>query len=410
MYLTNKWEKVLYKKSTLPDNNSDGFLTELQTNLNIVHYTLWEAVIAASTFMCQVDMVVAYFCVFEFVQINAVTSGHLALLTILLLAICETIFIIYNIQFLTTRSAIYDHLRTALTFLLFGFGFTPVIRTLTTTISTDTIYAVSMLTFGSSLVFHDYGANVAVVNTPLSVNLCLAASVFLISRIGDDLNAFFMLSLSVCLFSFWPTIRNYLFSRFWAIPLICMSILAISCSFALLLIVPELIGLFAVVHLIRIYSSISVVEQFAVYVRLFFKRILNQNLILIVDGATLDIAKLFGDMGNVPDTSGLLKKLAKFVEETKDQCNTEVVCINKEDFKQGFAIYGGLFVGLYWLLVLVAIILMCAGCRTRKSKNRDSDPKGEPSYDSGKNEFATGDMADNEELEVDVRHESPANT
>jgi hypothetical protein len=140
--MSNKWEKVLYKKSKFPDNYSDSFLTELQTNrrltlliinqisclVNIVHYTLWEAIIAACKFMCQVDMIVAYFCVFELVQMNALKFGHLASLTILLVTVCETIFLIYNAQFLNTRPAIYDHLRTALTFLLFGFGFTPIIR------------------------------------------------------------------------------------------------------------------------------------------------------------------------------------------------------------------------------------------------------------------------------------------
>lgn len=140
--MSTKWEKVLYRKSKYPDNYSDGFLTKLQTNrkllqsqnhftlpsVNIVHYTLWEAIIGASKFMCQVDMVIGYFCVFEFVQMNALKFGHLALLTILLVAICETIFVVYNAQFLNTRPAVYDHLRTALTFLLFGFGFTPIIR------------------------------------------------------------------------------------------------------------------------------------------------------------------------------------------------------------------------------------------------------------------------------------------
>jgi hypothetical protein len=84
--------------------------------------------LAASKLMCQIDVIVAYFCVFEFVQINALNFGHLALLILLLLTVFEAIFLVYNAKYLKSQTALYDHLQTALTFLLFGFGFTPIIR------------------------------------------------------------------------------------------------------------------------------------------------------------------------------------------------------------------------------------------------------------------------------------------
>lgn len=96
-----------------------------ESSVNIVHYTLWEAILASSKFMCQVDVIVAYFCVFEFVQLNALHSSHLALLVAGLLVVCEAVLIFSNFQ---RGSSTYDHLQTALTFFLFGFGFTPIIR------------------------------------------------------------------------------------------------------------------------------------------------------------------------------------------------------------------------------------------------------------------------------------------
>jgi hypothetical protein len=59
-----------------------------------------------------------------------------------------------------------------------------------------------------------------------------------------------MLSLAVCLFSFWPRIRNHLFLRCKCLPLIFIIILGTACSFALLFIMRELVGLLAILHLI----------------------------------------------------------------------------------------------------------------------------------------------------------------
>lgn len=52
-------------------------------------------------------------------------------------------------------------MKTALTFLAFGFGLSPVLMTLTETISTDTIYAMTTCMLLANLLFHDYGANAA---------------------------------------------------------------------------------------------------------------------------------------------------------------------------------------------------------------------------------------------------------
>lgn len=54
-----------------------------------------------------------------------------------------------------------DDLKTAVIFTGFSFGLSPVLVSLTETISTDTIYAMTTVMLLANLLFHDYGANAA---------------------------------------------------------------------------------------------------------------------------------------------------------------------------------------------------------------------------------------------------------
>ena len=147
--------------------------------VHVVHYTILELVAGACTFVCQLDVIILYYCIFEFVQTNAISTVQLNTAVCCLLFGCELIYLLLCRPPTTCFSSILrDHASTALTIGCFGYGFTPIIRsnlslnasqnaknsvfrTLTTSISTDTIYALSILVFLLSLVFHDYGAEVA---------------------------------------------------------------------------------------------------------------------------------------------------------------------------------------------------------------------------------------------------------
>ena len=52
-------------------------------------------------------------------------------------------------------------MKTVFIFVAFGYGLSPVFMTLTDTISTDTIYAMTAFMLLSNLLFHDYGADAA---------------------------------------------------------------------------------------------------------------------------------------------------------------------------------------------------------------------------------------------------------
>uniref|UniRef100_A0A915CUV3 NF-kappa-B-activating protein C-terminal domain-containing protein n=1 Tax=Ditylenchus dipsaci TaxID=166011 RepID=A0A915CUV3_9BILA len=242
------WENVLYKKSKFPDNFSDEtqFLCKLKKNVSVVHYSIWKSVVGASNVMCQIDIVVIYLLIFEFIQMKYLEVDQLMVIVAGFATLCASVYLTLNRQCFTT-DVIADHFRTLVTLLLFGYGFTPLIRTLTTSISTDTIYATSFFLFFLSLIFHDYGMDAPIVSTPFSVNLSFAASVFLISRVDTDQLAFYLMAFSMCAFSFWPRVRKPLFEMYTnCVPLILLLIL---CPATILLLVKGIESIpLAVIH------------------------------------------------------------------------------------------------------------------------------------------------------------------
>lgn len=121
--------------------------------------------------MCQVNMVAIYIGIFELVQTQQLASQTLLLIVASAVAFCFAAYV-RNEKSAFSLDLLTEHCRTLLTLVLFGYGFTPVVRccwkqvfselkrpfrTLTTSISTDTIYSTSMFLFAVSFVFHDYG-------------------------------------------------------------------------------------------------------------------------------------------------------------------------------------------------------------------------------------------------------------
>ncbi|PIK36366.1 putative phosphatidylinositol N-acetylglucosaminyltransferase subunit C [Apostichopus japonicus] len=103
-----------------------------------------------------------------------------------------------------------DNTRSALIFIAYAFGLSPVLQTLTDTVSTDTIYAMSVFMLLANFIFHDYGTSKVVVSKSLSLNASVFASVCLASRLPTSLHAFTTVSLALQLFALWPELRRKL--------------------------------------------------------------------------------------------------------------------------------------------------------------------------------------------------------
>uniref|UniRef100_A0A8R1XVQ0 Phosphatidylinositol N-acetylglucosaminyltransferase subunit C n=1 Tax=Onchocerca volvulus TaxID=6282 RepID=A0A8R1XVQ0_ONCVO len=205
-----KWRKILYERQPFEDEYSGGseFLKELRTNITVVEYSFMEAVCGASLVMLHSNAIIFYYLVFDSINTSSISSvQHFSLI----FAIALVLYTVY--LYMIRPRNLQDHFYTFITLLGFGYVLTPVIRTLTDTISTDTIYAMSFMLFLTSFIFHDYAMVAPLVSTVLSVNLSLAASVCLVSRVPSNESAFGLLALSMLLFSYWPQMRNVLYRK-----------------------------------------------------------------------------------------------------------------------------------------------------------------------------------------------------
>lgn len=231
------WRKVLWERLPFPDNYVDErFLEELRRNEGIRQYHYWAVVKEAGfvgqqlscvaifitlwLYMEQVTSVVLmewYTQIALFINFNFVTflQGLLSPEKLLSTSLACALLGYGLHQALTSqvesgsepRTRLAD-LQSASIFLSYTFGFSPVLKTLTESVSTDTVYAMSAVMLLAHLVSFPY----AQPSPPgsLSLNAALFASVCLASRLPGALHTFAMLSCALLVFALWPCLLQKL--------------------------------------------------------------------------------------------------------------------------------------------------------------------------------------------------------
>lgn len=96
------------------------------------------------------------------------------------------------------------HFKIVLIYIVIGYILSPVLHTLTDTVSTDTIYAWAVIMMLVHLMFFDYNVPAAFVSKSLSINAAIFSSVCLVSRLSTPFDAFVLLTISVKLFVLSP--------------------------------------------------------------------------------------------------------------------------------------------------------------------------------------------------------------
>ncbi|XP_040895369.1 phosphatidylinositol N-acetylglucosaminyltransferase subunit C [Toxotes jaculatrix] len=205
------WRKVLWERQPFPDNYVDQrFLEELRRNEGLRQYRYW-AVVKEAGFVGQQLSCVAIFITLWLYMEQGLLSPETLLSTSLVCALLG-----YGLhQALTSqvesgcepRTHLAD-LQSATLFLSFTFGFSPVLKTLTESVSTDTVYAMSAVMLLAHLVSFPYTQP----SPPgsLSLNAALFASVCLASRLPGALHTFAMLSCALLVFALWPCLLQKL--------------------------------------------------------------------------------------------------------------------------------------------------------------------------------------------------------
>lgn len=97
-----------------------------------------------------------------------------------------------------------NDLRTIITFIVVGRLFSPVLHTLTDTVSTDTIYTTTFLMMVIHMIFFDYGVGAAIVSNSVSLSTAIFASICLASRLSTAFNAFILMTAAIEMFVLFP--------------------------------------------------------------------------------------------------------------------------------------------------------------------------------------------------------------
>ncbi|UXI15339.1 cytochrome c oxidase subunit Va [Sarcoptes scabiei] len=191
-----EWRKVLYKHQDVPDNFvPNTFLQDLRTNVNLTRFDLTEIIIASSLVTQQLAFITLT--IIMFIYLNCFENRYDSKLFTIIAIIT---IILYLIIILRSKFQELIQIKTCLVFFMICFTMSPVLRTLTETISTDTIYAQCTIMVMIHLSFHDYGINAAIVSRPVSLNAIFFASVCLASRLPSTYHAFAFLIFSSDLF------------------------------------------------------------------------------------------------------------------------------------------------------------------------------------------------------------------
>uniref|UniRef100_A0A8D0GEN7 Phosphatidylinositol glycan anchor biosynthesis class C n=1 Tax=Sphenodon punctatus TaxID=8508 RepID=A0A8D0GEN7_SPHPU len=207
------WQKVLYKRQPFPDNYVDQrFLEELRKNIHARKYQFWAVVFESSVVIQQLCSVCVFVVIWWYMDVGLLAPQLLFGAGLVLSLIGYVLFdaIDSGVGRKERGQTRWSDLKSSLVFVAFTYGFSPVLKTLTESVSTDTIYAMSVFMLLGHLIFFDYGANAAIVSSTLSLNMAIFASVCLASRLPRSLHAFVMVTFAIQIFALWPMLQKKL--------------------------------------------------------------------------------------------------------------------------------------------------------------------------------------------------------
>ncbi|XP_053672956.1 phosphatidylinositol N-acetylglucosaminyltransferase subunit C [Anopheles nili] len=218
------WRKNLYENADYEDNYTDpSFLKDMQTNVNLKTYTLMEAFTGATRLSQQISVVTAFLVIFQHLYTERIGAN-----AIFFQSAVGTIlgYFIYAGRDVQLTKFVEDS-KTAVAVVMFGFICSPLLHTLTNSISTDTIFSMTFFVLILHLVFFDYGISAALVSKAISLNAAIFGSICLASRLSSSLHAFVLLEVAAVFFALGP----FLVRKLYSIELLVISIAV--CSYFL---------------------------------------------------------------------------------------------------------------------------------------------------------------------------------
>ncbi|CAO3612566.1 unnamed protein product [Cunninghamella echinulata] len=155
-YNPNKppWRKLLWVKQDYPDNYVDGtFLDELQKNVNVREYSYWSMVYQSGIITQHISSVVIFIAIFINLKVHTLSAKQLIWTSSSLTSLG---YLFWNIIVKTHPIKRGRVLKSAIFFFSTLLGLSPILKTLTSQISHDTIWAMTVYCFLANVLSHDY--------------------------------------------------------------------------------------------------------------------------------------------------------------------------------------------------------------------------------------------------------------
>ncbi|ESO05070.1 hypothetical protein HELRODRAFT_78116 [Helobdella robusta] len=225
-----EWQKVLYLDQGVPDNYVDvTFMKDLKKNLYTKTYDYWFVVKESGVLTHQICSVCIFITVFIYMDSMLLSPQILFCISFVTNILGYALKCIYFNDGL--KNNYYHDLRISVISLGFCFFLSPILMTLTQSISTDTIYAMTFFMFLCNLMFHDYGTKSVIVSRSISLNSAIFASVCLASRLSTAWHTFSMLTFALQMFALWPSFRTIFKKNTKDRAFVCMTVLTSLLSF-----------------------------------------------------------------------------------------------------------------------------------------------------------------------------------
>ena len=207
------WRKVLYEDQHVSDNHVPGsFLSELTINKHLKLYNYWELVFSSVVLTQQLCIVCVFILSWWYMGDGLIMPETIFAIAIFLCIIGYILYLKLN-HFSFGQDRILNDIKTAILLIGFTAFFSPVLVTLTHTISTDTIYTMTTVMLLGHLVFQDYAVNAIFASRAVSLNMSVFAAVCLASRLDAVFPTFVTIFLAFLLFGLWAPLRRSLWKN-----------------------------------------------------------------------------------------------------------------------------------------------------------------------------------------------------
>lgn len=208
------WQKKLYIRQDFPDNYVDGtFLQQLEKNVHVKLFGKRELILGACHVHQHWSSVILFLVLFSHVYNGIWSANYLLMLNNALLGTIY-LFWMFHVRLgklnARMRHAKKQVAKTAILLIMTILGLSPVLKTLTEDISTDTICTLTGLLVCVNLMCHNYGEEGDVGPNPVALNAAVFASVMLASRLDSKAQVFGLVSLALIWFSLFPIARCFI--------------------------------------------------------------------------------------------------------------------------------------------------------------------------------------------------------